>query len=555
VVRNGAALPGVGLVHWAFPPVVGGVESHLWDYARRLDGAGFKVTVFTGTEESRRPAPGVDVVRHHLLDLATYRGAATGRRARPSARLRAAVLGEFLWREVLRRGIGVLHGHNLHHFTPVVAHAVNGIAAARLAPGRRLARLHTLHSLWRTEADIAAAAPCLKWERQYAVSDFIARDCRAVLGVPAERTYLGIDREAFPRRPVEERVPGRIVLPARLIPDKGADVAVAALALLRRRAHALPPGVDPHLVLTRTAEALDFHDERRGYRDRLDELIDRHGLREHVQFVDRTVDQMAALYAESHVVAYPSVYPEPLGLAPLEALSAGRPVVVTATGGLAEGVRVLGGPCVVPPRDARALADALYELLDDDVMVKDVVTQGGALIERQFDLADYVARMREDYEGFGVVPDPGAEATAWSPLGLLAPGLCAAVASSLALRLTPAWTAALVLLWCGAVGAAAAVMPQATRAVRAAQAGRAARATRLWRRSRAGSTGFPKGVGDNPPVLGQSGDGDLAVVDADVERVPGHAQAAHTPRSPWRFRYWAHAQRVAPGVRAEAEKR
>ncbi|NUU26245.1 MAG: glycosyltransferase family 4 protein, partial [Streptomycetaceae bacterium] len=336
----------MGLVHWAFPPVIGGVESHLWDYARRLDSAGYRVTVFTGTGGPRTPAAGVDVVRHRLLDLATYRASGRAWNAWWTARLRTAVLRDFLWREVRRRGIGVLHGHNLHHFTPVVARAVNGIGKGRLGSGRPLARLHTLHSLWRDKADILAAEPCMKWERQYAVSDFIARDGREVLGVDARLTYLGIDGDAFPHSPLEARVPGRIVLPARLIPDKGGAFAIEALALLRQRAHMLPPGVDPHLVLTHTPGALDFHDERYGYRDRLDRLIREHGLDRHVEFVDgRTVDQMPALYAGAHVVAYPSIYPEPLGLAPLEALCVGRPVVVTATGGLAEGVRELGGPC------------------------------------------------------------------------------------------------------------------------------------------------------------------------------------------------------------------
>lgn len=42
---------------------------------------------------------------------------------------------------------------------------------------------------------------------------------------------------------------------------------------------------------------------------------------------------MPQLYALANVAIYPSTYPEPLGLAPVEPAAAGRPVVVTRTGG------------------------------------------------------------------------------------------------------------------------------------------------------------------------------------------------------------------------------
>lgn len=66
------------------------------------------------------------------------------------------------------------------------------------------------------------------------------------------------------------------------------------------------------------------------------------------------------------VVVVPSRV-EPLGLAPIEALSCGIPVVASDIGGLAETVIDDHNGFRVPPADPRAIADALVRLSDADV--------------------------------------------------------------------------------------------------------------------------------------------------------------------------------------------
>jgi glycosyltransferase involved in cell wall biosynthesis len=81
----------------------------------------------------------------------------------------------------------------------------------------------------------------------------------------------------------------------------------------------------------------------------------------------------AALLCGAAVLAYPSRY-EGFGLPPLEAMSAGTPVVATAVGSLPE---VVGdGAVLVPPGDADALAGAIGGLLDDD-SVREALTARG----------------------------------------------------------------------------------------------------------------------------------------------------------------------------------
>src|SRR4029453_13089431 len=75
-------------------------------------------------------------------------------------------------------------------------------------------------------------------------------------------------------------------------------------------------------------------------------------------------EELQALYARAAVVACPSRR-EGFGVACLEAMAHGRPVVPTSVGGL-RGLVVDGATgLVVPPRDPQALRGALDRLLGD----------------------------------------------------------------------------------------------------------------------------------------------------------------------------------------------
>lgn len=88
--------------------------------------------------------------------------------------------------------------------------------------------------------------------------------------------------------------------------------------------------------------------------------------------------QRLALLRGASVLAYPSRY-EGFGLVPLEAITAGTPVVATAVGALPE---VLGdGGLLVPPGDADALAGALTRVLADRALAADLVRRGQARVD------------------------------------------------------------------------------------------------------------------------------------------------------------------------------
>jgi len=99
---------------------------------------------------------------------------------------------------------------------------------------------------------------------------------------------------------------------------------------------------------------------------------------------------VAACLAAADVVALPSLQ-EGLGVAALEAMAAGRPVVASRVGGLAEAVVHEETGLLVPPGDPTALATALARLARDPGLRARLGAAGRARV-----LAHYTAaRMAE----------------------------------------------------------------------------------------------------------------------------------------------------------------
>lgn len=69
--------------------------------------------------------------------------------------------------------------------------------------------------------------------------------------------------------------------------------------------------------------------------------------------------------AQCDIVVFPSYYREGLPKVLIEASAAGRPIITTDSVGCRDTVEDGVNGCLVPPRDSRAIADALSVLLDD----------------------------------------------------------------------------------------------------------------------------------------------------------------------------------------------
>jgi len=124
-------------------------------------------------------------------------------------------------------------------------------------------------------------------------------------------------------------------------------------------------------------------------------------LRESVRMVGRVrPDSVEGHYTKAAVVVTPSLWPEPLGRVPLEAMAVGRPVVATDAGGIPEVVEHGKTGVLVPPGDCGALGQALDELLADPSKRARMGSRGARRARKRFARTVIARRFVKVYEGF-----------------------------------------------------------------------------------------------------------------------------------------------------------
>jgi glycosyltransferase involved in cell wall biosynthesis len=364
-------------IHWAFPPTTGGVESHVADLSAGLAARGCDVTVITG-EHSPDGVTGAAVVHTDVLDLDRARARAEGSVDHvDAARIE-------LERLLVELRPDVVHAHNLHHFDPAPALAIDALAQRH---GWRVH--HTFHETW---PDLLHDTPVYRrWAGNYAVSAFVRDECARRIGFTPELRPLGIETARFhSERPALSGATGDVPVilhPARLLPWKGVHLSVRMLAVLAAR------DVPARLIITDTARIADWHGELRDYRASILRLIEELDLSARIELRAVSYGDMPALYEAADVVVYPTVAAEPFGLVPLEAMSARRPVVAARCGGIPETVVHGVTGLLVPPGDADGLAVAVMGLLADPEQARAMGEAGRARVRAHFDLDRYVDDM------------------------------------------------------------------------------------------------------------------------------------------------------------------
>lgn len=108
--------------------------------------------------------------------------------------------------------------------------------------------------------------------------------------------------------------------------------------------------------------------------------IEEYGSRYPVEFIPGTSDVRPYL-ADASVFVLPSYYREGLPRTILEAMATGRPVITTDQPGCRDPIEHGRNGFIVPPRDTRALADAMLELARDQQLVASMGARSRELAE------------------------------------------------------------------------------------------------------------------------------------------------------------------------------
>lgn len=194
------------------------------------------------------------------------------------------------------------------------------------------------------------------------------------LGVPESQIRRvpgsGVDLQQFRPQATPEGTPV-VILPARLLWDKGVGEFVAAARLLRQK------GVAARFLLAGEPDPVNPASIPS---DDISQWV-REGVVEHLGWVP----DMTRLLATCHLVCLPS-YREGLPKSLIEAAAAGRPIVTTDVPGCREVVTDGDNGFLVPPRNADALAEALARLIANPGLRQEMGARGRIRAEQEFGL-------------------------------------------------------------------------------------------------------------------------------------------------------------------------
>jgi glycosyltransferase involved in cell wall biosynthesis len=231
----------------------------------------------------------------------------------------------------------------LHH--PITRD--RALEMAHTATWRRRYSIGRWYNFVKMQGRVASRLP-----RIVVVSENSIKDIHADMGVGLDRMRLvpvGVDPDLFKPLPNVTRTPGRLITTA------SADVALKGLSYLLEAMAKLRTERDVTLTIVGKPREGASND-----------LIDRLGLRPHIEFVSGVHDErIVELYAEAELAVVPSLY-EGFSLPAIEAMSTGICLVATDGGALPE-VTGRDGDTVLQCRagDVDGLVSVIRRGLDD----------------------------------------------------------------------------------------------------------------------------------------------------------------------------------------------
>ena len=203
-----------------------------------------------------------------------------------------------------------------------------------------------------------------------------------------------IDLDALSRMPAAPSGTVRVGLIATMARWKGHEVFLRAIA-------ALNAGVRSRVRAYVIGDAIYSTGGSQLSIDELRTTARQLGISDCVGFTG-FVDDVAAAIRSLDIVVHASTEPEPFGLAIIEAMSCGRPVIASAAGGAAEIAQIAGGVLMHPPGDSAALARCIERLVCDPSERASLGAAGRASAEKSFRrsrLADQIVPIFERVAG------------------------------------------------------------------------------------------------------------------------------------------------------------
>ena len=364
-------------------PYIGGAEIFAQEIAQRLVRDGHRVDVITGRWDRNLPQleviNGVSVYRINLLKFRRL-----GSIAYPPP---------MLWRLLLL--------NRANHYDLI--HSIGEIAACEVGTiGKKLMQRPHLMTLqggyltkgFRNRLTEIVVSEFLKWNLRnadvvHAISQKLAQNAgrfraKRVVVIPNGvdgSTFKSMDKKKL-REQYGFSIDAKIVVSvARLVPVKGLDYLIKAVSLLLQ--------TDNKINLLIIGDG--------SQRAELEELISELKLDNRVRLMGTIPhEQIAGFLNLADVFVLPSLS-EGLGIAIIEAMACGIPVIGTNVDGIPDIIKDNDNGVLVPPGDAEALAGAIDKLLQDEELRGKLAVRGLEEVEQRFQWENIYQQVRQVY--------------------------------------------------------------------------------------------------------------------------------------------------------------
>ncbi|HTX43823.1 MAG TPA: glycosyltransferase family 4 protein, partial [Methanocella sp.] len=307
---------------------------------------------------------------------------------------------DMMERFIVRESPEVIHAHNFHYFIPDHAECLDELARKYGIP-----IILTIHNYWHDDL-CRHLLRDVGWDKIVAVSYYMKSPCVFDANVDPDKVevhYHGIDLSKYRAMDGEKikellGLSGRKVIfhPARACESKGSLHSIMAAARLKEK---YP---DLCLILSGNGDSVDFDAERDPFKAQVGKLLRDHDMEKNVLFVSATGDEMPLYMNAADVIVYPTIFykGEAFGIAPVEAMACGRPVIVTNSGGLVESTSHGINGIVVdkdPDTLAKDLAHNIDRLLGDPGLAAYLGDNGREVALERFDSRKMALRMEDLY--------------------------------------------------------------------------------------------------------------------------------------------------------------
>jgi N-acetyl-alpha-D-glucosaminyl L-malate synthase BshA len=382
----------VKMVIYCFHPIIGGAERHTETLAKALIERGIGVSVVTTRFPGLASFELIDGIPVHRISSLWAMRPAYGWKGYMHILTYLVALFAYLVRH--------RNEYDIIHIQQALFPAVAGVLAGKMLGKKTIVQIHTAGS---GEADdvgqlrLRRSGMAVLWALRGAdavvsisramTAELQALDLKGLLAFIPSIVSLG-DHARYEPAPVVRQ---RLGLPsgplvtcvARLTPQKAHDILLRAWPMVLSR---YP---DAHLVLVGSGPE----------ETRLRRLADSLGITGRVYFAGEQ-REVAPYLAASDVFVLPS-RAEGLGLALMEAMSAGLPCVASRVGGIPDLIEDGQNGLLVEPEDVAGLAKALLKLLEDRKLAKKLGDRARQFIIQNYNpdviVSQYISLYRQLY--------------------------------------------------------------------------------------------------------------------------------------------------------------